>query len=65
MTIKQLFELTKNAKDCGINTLGELLEYKRSKGLKTNYQLSRELFFDATECRMRLYEIRRNERNVV
>lgn len=53
MTVQQLFELTKNAKECGIYTLGELLEYKRKKGIKTNYELSRELFFDAVEWQMR------------
>lgn len=47
MNKKMLFNLLRNAKKCGINTLGELAEYKKYNMLRTNMELNNQLFLDA------------------
>ena len=47
MPIQKFEELAQYAKKCGINTLGELREYKRANNITTNDDLFRRLFYDA------------------
>lgn len=46
MTLRKLSYLLELAKEVGINTLGDLAEYKAKKGIRSNNELFTALYAD-------------------
>lgn len=49
MTLNSFKMLMAFAKDCGLNTMGDLKRYKEQHGLKTNDELVNALMFNSLE----------------